>query len=115
MVHQIGNIVIYNVYLLPETKSWVGDLESDPCLALASSLAVAYAFHILIMGDLNARTGFQTLLYTTPYAIHWMRNRLQLAGDFIQTMHGLQLNDYQWRRTVWAKQRRINLLPQNCD
>ncbi|KAJ7841791.1 hypothetical protein B0H14DRAFT_2586683 [Mycena olivaceomarginata] len=62
MVHQIGNIVIYNVYLLPETKSWVGDLESDPCPALASSLAVAYAgaFHILIMGDLNARTSSQT-------------------------------------------------------
>jgi energy-converting hydrogenase Eha subunit E len=62
MVHQVGNIVIYNVYLLPETKSWVGDLESDPCLALAPSLAVAYAgaFHILIMGELNARTGSQT-------------------------------------------------------
>ncbi|KAJ7794057.1 hypothetical protein B0H13DRAFT_2393505 [Mycena leptocephala] len=62
MAHQIGNIVIYNVYLLPKTKSWVGDLESDPCLAVASSLAVAYAAtcHILIMGDLNARTGSQT-------------------------------------------------------
>ncbi|KAJ6616051.1 hypothetical protein B0H10DRAFT_1949406 [Mycena sp. CBHHK59/15] len=58
MAIQMANIVIYNVYLLPETINWVGDLERDPCLALASSLAVARAgvFKILIFSDLNART-----------------------------------------------------------
>ncbi|KAJ7601400.1 hypothetical protein DFH06DRAFT_1408221, partial [Mycena polygramma] len=36
--------------------------ECDPCLALASSLAVAYAggFKIILIGDLNARTASQT-------------------------------------------------------
>ncbi|KAJ7938960.1 hypothetical protein B0H13DRAFT_1851136 [Mycena leptocephala] len=61
-VQQVGNIAIYKTYLLLETSNWTGVLECDPCLALASSLAIAYAggFEILIMGDLNGRTGSQT-------------------------------------------------------
>ncbi|KAJ7026212.1 hypothetical protein C8F04DRAFT_1268385 [Mycena alexandri] len=62
MALQIGNIILYNTYLLPESANWAGTLESDPCLALASSLAVARAgnFEILLKGDLNARTGSNT-------------------------------------------------------
>jgi hypothetical protein len=68
MVQQIGGILVFNVYLLPESSNWAGDLECDPCLALASSVAVAYAgrFQILIMGDLNSRTKSQTASVYDP-------------------------------------------------
>lgn len=33
----MGNIVLYNVYLLPEMATWSGELDRDPCLVLASS------------------------------------------------------------------------------
>ncbi|KAF8121650.1 hypothetical protein K438DRAFT_1653550, partial [Mycena galopus ATCC 62051] len=58
MVIQIGTRLIYNVYLLPESTSWVGDLDSDPCAALENSLALAYmaGFEVVVPGDLNART-----------------------------------------------------------
>ncbi|KAF5378897.1 hypothetical protein D9615_006858 [Tricholomella constricta] len=58
MVLQMGRTLIYNVYLLPESATWTQDLESDPCEALAASLALASMaeFHIILMGDLNART-----------------------------------------------------------
>ncbi|KAJ6605140.1 hypothetical protein B0H10DRAFT_1957259 [Mycena sp. CBHHK59/15] len=57
MVIQIGRLLIYNVYLLPETTHWAGSLEKDPCEALAASLALAYAaqFDLVLFGDLNAR------------------------------------------------------------
>ncbi|KAJ6478783.1 hypothetical protein C8R47DRAFT_1074816 [Mycena vitilis] len=59
MVVQIGNRLIYNVYILPESTNWAGHLESDPCKAVENSLALAYMgrFEIVLMGDLNARTG----------------------------------------------------------
>jgi ribonuclease HI/exonuclease III len=62
MAMQVGDIILYNDYILPESTNWAGDLDRDPCLALASSIALAYAggFRILIAGDLNARTGSQT-------------------------------------------------------
>ncbi|KAJ6613856.1 hypothetical protein B0H10DRAFT_1951124 [Mycena sp. CBHHK59/15] len=62
MAIQVGDIVLYNDYILPESTNWAGDLDRDPCLTLASSIALAYAggFRILIAGDLNARTGSQT-------------------------------------------------------
>ncbi|KAJ7803192.1 hypothetical protein B0H14DRAFT_2613642 [Mycena olivaceomarginata] len=68
MVQQIGDILVFNVYLLPESSNWAGDLECDPCLALASSVAVAYAgrFQILIMGDPNGRTKSQTASVYDP-------------------------------------------------
>jgi hypothetical protein len=62
MVLQLNTLLIYNVYLLPETSQWAGVLERDPCdticEALAASLALAYAAHflVLVLGDLNART-----------------------------------------------------------
>ncbi|KAJ7802638.1 hypothetical protein B0H14DRAFT_3488276 [Mycena olivaceomarginata] len=51
MVQQFGDICAFNVYLLPETSNWAGDLECDPSMALNSSVAIAYAgcFQILIM------------------------------------------------------------------
>jgi hypothetical protein len=58
MVLQLNRLLIYNVYLLPETAQWAGVLEKDPCEALAASLALAYAarFDFVILGDLNAKT-----------------------------------------------------------
>ncbi|KAK7020883.1 hypothetical protein R3P38DRAFT_3197363 [Favolaschia claudopus] len=59
MTTQIGDIVLFNAYLLPESSDWTCDLERDPCLALAAAIATAYSggFRIVLMGDLNARTG----------------------------------------------------------
>lgn len=48
---QIGDIILYNVYLLPEVTNWAWHLEADPCMALA----YADGLRILIMGDLNSR------------------------------------------------------------
>ena len=62
MVIQLGNLLVYNVYLLPETSPWVGRLEKDPCEALAASLALAYTanYHVALFGDLDARTVSRT-------------------------------------------------------
>jgi hypothetical protein len=58
LVIQLGNILIYNVYIYPESTQWAGVLENDPCEALAASLALAFTAHFLValLGDLNART-----------------------------------------------------------
>jgi hypothetical protein len=71
MAHQFGNIIAYNTYFLPESSNWVGELGRDPCLAFASSLALtrAGAFEILVFGDLNARTGSQTLSVHDPFRV----------------------------------------------
>ncbi|GLB35656.1 hypothetical protein LshimejAT787_0212210 [Lyophyllum shimeji] len=68
MVLQIGSTLFYNVYLLPETSNWPSVLESDPCEALASSLALAHManFSIILMGDLNARTASLTAYPLDP-------------------------------------------------
>ncbi|KAJ7642900.1 hypothetical protein B0H17DRAFT_1216269 [Mycena rosella] len=57
MVIQMGKLLIYNVYILPETAQWAGVLDRDPCEALAASLALAFTAHFLValLGDLNAR------------------------------------------------------------
>ncbi|KAF8195225.1 hypothetical protein K438DRAFT_1760893 [Mycena galopus ATCC 62051] len=43
MAIQMDSIVIYNAYILPETTNWAGNLERDPCAALAASIATTYA------------------------------------------------------------------------
>ncbi|KAJ7734715.1 hypothetical protein B0H14DRAFT_3517064 [Mycena olivaceomarginata] len=85
MALQFGNVVAYNVYLLPETANWAGDLERDPCLALAASLALARAgsFEILIMGDLNGRTGSQTPSVHDPFRISKDINFVSTRGKFL--------------------------------
>ncbi|KAJ6571209.1 hypothetical protein B0H19DRAFT_1064326 [Mycena capillaripes] len=58
MANQMGDIILLNVYILPESSDWVGELDRDPCQALASAIALAHAggFRLLISGDLNAPT-----------------------------------------------------------
>ncbi|KAJ6610647.1 hypothetical protein B0H10DRAFT_2224808 [Mycena sp. CBHHK59/15] len=73
MVIQIDRLLVYNVYLLPESSQWVGALEKDSCEALAASKALAYAagFKVSLHSDLNARTG-STLAYPTDPPRHSM-------------------------------------------
>ncbi|KAF8187340.1 hypothetical protein K438DRAFT_1972969 [Mycena galopus ATCC 62051] len=100
MVQQIGDILVFNVYLLPETSIWAGELECDHCLALTSSIALADngRFQILIMGDLNGRTGNRTVS-----ALDTFRNSLdqtistrgrfllKLCGDYhLMTLNGIE-------------------------
>ncbi|KAJ7081486.1 hypothetical protein C8R44DRAFT_905282 [Mycena epipterygia] len=68
MAIQINNLLIYNVYLLPESSQWAGALEKDPCDALAASLALAYnaGFEVTLHGDLNARTASLLAYPTDP-------------------------------------------------
>ncbi|KAJ7704119.1 hypothetical protein B0H17DRAFT_1194025 [Mycena rosella] len=68
MVIQINRHLVYNVYLLPESTQWAGDLENDPCDALAASLALAFnaGFDVSVHGDLNARTGSKFAYPTDP-------------------------------------------------
>lgn len=59
MVLQVGkNVLLYNLYILPETTDWRLYLECDPLQVLASSfvLAVEAGYKIAIVGDANART-----------------------------------------------------------
>ncbi|KAJ6612807.1 hypothetical protein B0H10DRAFT_1952050 [Mycena sp. CBHHK59/15] len=58
IVIQMGRILIYNVYIYPESTQWAGVFDKDPCEALAASLALAFTanFLIALLGDLNART-----------------------------------------------------------
>ncbi len=62
MVLQIGNRLIYNTYILPETMDWTMYLESDPLQSLASSLirAIEGNFEVMFAGDPNSRTGSKT-------------------------------------------------------
>ncbi len=58
MVLQVGkNVLLYNLYILPETTDWRLYLECDPLQVLASSfvLAVEAGYKIAIVGDANAR------------------------------------------------------------
>ncbi|KAJ7890319.1 hypothetical protein B0H13DRAFT_2341051 [Mycena leptocephala] len=71
MAHQFGNIIAYTTCFLSESSNWAGELERDPCLAFASSLALARAgaFEILVFGGLNARTGSQTPSVHDPFRV----------------------------------------------
>ncbi|RDB15841.1 hypothetical protein Hypma_003735 [Hypsizygus marmoreus] len=71
MVLQLGDTLIYNVYLLPETASWAdSNLDTDPTEALAASLALAHSanFKMLMMGDFNARTA--SLVASSSHPAH---------------------------------------------
>ncbi|KAJ7019132.1 hypothetical protein C8F04DRAFT_1198068 [Mycena alexandri] len=68
MVLQLNKLLIFNVYLLPDSSQWSGVLEKDPCEALAGSLALAYTSGLLVivLGDLNARIAALLAKYLDP-------------------------------------------------
>ncbi|KAJ7712283.1 hypothetical protein B0H16DRAFT_1479531 [Mycena metata] len=68
MVLQLNKLLIFNVYLLPESSQWTGVLEKDPCEALAGSLALAYTsgLWVVVLGDLNARVAALLAKFLDP-------------------------------------------------
>jgi ribonuclease HI len=85
MVHQFGAIVVYNVYVIPESTNWAGDLERDPCLALAASLALARAghFEMVLLGDFNGRTGSHTPTIHDPFHVSNDIDFVSTRGKFL--------------------------------
>ncbi|PBK58347.1 hypothetical protein ARMSODRAFT_1028332 [Armillaria solidipes] len=72
LVIQVGNSLLYCTYLLPESSDWsTSTLTDDPCDCLAASLVRARhaGFNIIILGDLNARTGNRRVSPTHPVRI----------------------------------------------
>lgn len=59
MVIQIGDLLIINAYVPPTTSSWELWSDIEPVQILEQTLALCYATdnRILLLGDLNARTG----------------------------------------------------------
>lgn len=68
LVLQIGNLLVFNVYILPETTSWEGVIESDPWLSLANVLCrvAASAADVILVGDFNARTASHSASFLDP-------------------------------------------------
>ncbi len=72
LVIQVGNCLLYCTYLLPESADWsTSTLTDDPCDCLAASLARARqaGFNVIILGDLNARTGSRRVSPIHPLRI----------------------------------------------
>ncbi|KAK6988377.1 hypothetical protein R3P38DRAFT_3444099, partial [Favolaschia claudopus] len=85
MVTQVGDILLFNSYLLPESSVWEGELERELCSALAASVAMAYAggFRIIIMGDLNARTASEMPSVYDPVRISKDNKSVSPRGRFL--------------------------------
>lgn len=58
MVLQIGNLIIFNTYILPESTTWHDKIEDNPNDSLAAAIATAYSTNspILMLGNFNVRT-----------------------------------------------------------